>query len=311
MPAGRTASGATIRVTITGDRITDLTPTDAPSWLWLPIIDSHVHLSYWPVATELAASGVEAVVDLAAPEATLDHTSGALHVLAAGPMLTHPDGYPLDGWGHDRYGISCSDAATVTATIDRLVRNGAQVIKLALDDDGLAPSLVETAVTAAHAHHRKVAAHALSDAAAALAGRAGVDILAHTPIEPLTDATVALWRNRAVISTLAAFGGRPSAIDNLRRLRAAGATVLYGTDLGNTRVAGPNPSELTLLRRAGLDDAAITAAMTTTPTAYWNLPFALTAGAEATFLLLDADPRLDASVLLSPRAAWLHGHRVR
>ncbi|MEO7734254.1 MAG: amidohydrolase, partial [Kofleriaceae bacterium] len=61
----------------------------------------------------------------------------------------------------------------------------------------------------------------------------------------------------------------------------------------------------------GLDDAAITAAMTTAPAAYWGLPFALAKGAEATFLVLDGDPRRDAGVLVAPRQAWLRGRRVR
>ncbi|HEX4419688.1 MAG TPA: hypothetical protein VH165_17360 [Kofleriaceae bacterium] len=337
-PAGQLASGGTVRVELAGDRIARLpaiaTPAGAgaATWLWPPIIDSHVHLTYWPVADELARSGIAAVVDLAAPEATLDaapdahgtpapdahgdaapgaHGTPALHVLAAGPMLTHPGGYPLSSWGRDGYGLPCRDPAEVTAAIDRLARRGARVIKLALDDDGLDPALIPVAVAAAHARHLKVAVHALGDASAAAAGRAGVDLLAHTPVEPLADATVALWRGRAVISTLAAFGGRPAAIDNLRRLRAAGATILYGTDLGNTRIAGPNPDEIALLRRAGLDDAAITDAMTTAPAAYWSLPFTVSATAEASFLVLDADPRRDATTLLAPRAIWLRGHRLR
>ena len=54
--------------------------------------------------------------------------------------------------------------------------------------------------------------------------------------------------HHAVVSTLAAFGGSPAAVDNLRRLHAAGATVLYGTDLGNTRDAGPSAEEPTPAR---------------------------------------------------------------
>src|SRR6476646_4298943 len=79
---------------------------------WPAIVDSHVHLAYWPVADELAARGVGAVVDLGAPERTLG--GGApIEVVAAGPMLTHPGGYPLDAWGEDGYGIGCADAACV------------------------------------------------------------------------------------------------------------------------------------------------------------------------------------------------------
>src|SRR5439155_15889882 len=124
-------------------------------------------------------------------------------------------------------------------------------------------------------------------------------------------ATIGAWRGRAVVSTLAAFGGTTSAIDNLRALRAAGVTVLYGTDLGNLRDDGPSMDEIALLRAAGLDDAAITAAMTTTPAAYWHLPFATAMGSEASVLVLDRDPRHDVRALLSPRAIWLRGRAMR
>jgi hypothetical protein len=269
-------------------------PKSAATVEWPAIVDSHVHLAYWPVAGELAARGVGAVVDLGAPESTLG-ASAPIEVVAAGPMLTHPGGYPLDAWGEGGFGVGCGDAACVTQTIDRLASKGARVIKVALDGDGLDPALLPAAVAAAHAHHLKVAVHALSDASAAAAAAAGVDVLAHTPVEPLQPATVAAWRGRAVISTLAAFGGRDSTIANLRALRTAGVTVLYGTDLGNTREAGPSADEIALLRRAGLDDAAITAAMTTTPIAYWGLH-------PATHLVLDSDPRSDAGALLRAKS---------
>jgi hypothetical protein len=274
-----------------------------PGVRWPPIVDSHVHLAYYPVAGDLARHGVLAAVDLAAPEATLGQPQ-LLAVLAAGPMLTHAGGYPLDAWGSAGYGAGCDDAACVTQTIERLVAHGARVIKLALDDDGLAPALVPVAITAAHAHHLKVAVHALSEASAARAAAAGADILAHTPVERLSDATVAAWRGRAVISTLAAFGGSPTAVDNLARLRAAGATILYGTDLGNTRDAGPSADEVALLREAGLDDAAITTAMTTTPIAFWGLDLA------GSYLVLDGDPRHDARQLLHPREVWQRGRHL-
>lgn len=309
-PAGHTADGADVAVVFDGERIARVAPaTPSMEWLWPPIVDSHVHLAYWPVADTLAARGVEVAVDLAAPERTLG-ASSPIHVLAAGPMLTRPGGYPLDAWGSDGFGVGCADAGCVRATIDRLAARGAKLIKLALDDDGLDPALVPIAVDAAHGHHLRVAVHALSDASARLAAQAGADLLAHTPVEPLSDATALAWRGRAVISTLAAFGGSPNAIANLRRLRAAGATVLYGTDLGNLRDDGPSPRELELLRAAGLDDAAITAAMTTAPLAYWGVDLHVGPGAEATFLVLAGDPRRDATVLLAPRAVYVRGRRL-
>ncbi|HEY1547123.1 MAG TPA: hypothetical protein VGG28_04860 [Kofleriaceae bacterium] len=310
---GKVADGSSVSLALAGDHVGSATPSaTANVWLWPPIVDSHVHLAYWPVADQLAASGIGVAVDLAAPERTLrTHEPSAIHVLEAGPMLTRPNGYPLDAWGSDGFGIGCADAACVTSTIDRLVKSGAGVIKLAGDDDGLDASLYPAAVAAAHARHLKVAIHALSNASALAAARAGVDVLAHTPVEPLDDATVQAWRGRAVISTLAAFGGSASAVKNLAKLRAAGVTVLYGTDLGNTRDAGPSSDELKLLRAAGLDDAAITAAMTTTPLAFWGIAAGPSVGREATFVILDGDPRRDASVLLHPHGIYVRGRRLR
>lgn len=308
--AGVLPDGRGVRIDIAGETIAAVEAADASGWLWPVVVDSHVHLAYWDVASQLAASGVGVAVDLAAPER--DAAPKDLHVLSSGPMLTHVDGYPLDAWGSDGYGIGCDDAACVRTAIARLAARGASVIKVALDGDGLAPALVPAVVTAAHERGLPVAAHALSNASARLAATAGVDILAHTPTESLAADTVAVWSGRTVISTLAAFGGADSTIENLRRLRAAGATVLYGTDLGNTRDAGPSAREIELLRSAGMDDAAITAAMTTAPLAYWKLPLATFAtGAEATFLVVDADPQVDVDALVSPREVWIRGQRLR
>lgn len=315
-PAGRTPDGTGVRVDVTGERIARVDqlrgqlrgPTEA-TWLWPPIIDSHVHLAIWPVANELARTGVAAVVDLAAPERALS-TRAPIRVIAAGPMLTSPDGYPLDSWGSDGYGIGCADEASVRAAIDRLAAAGTRVVKLAVDDNGLDPALVPIAIDVAHAKQMKVAVHALSNASAARAAAADADILAHTPVEPLSDDTIQRWRGKAVISTLAAFGGSDAAIENLRRLRAGGVTVLYGTDLGNLRDAGPSAAELQLLARAGLDDAAIVDSMTTAPAKFWGLPFGITVGSEASFLVLDRDPRRNAATLLAPREVWLRGRRM-
>jgi imidazolonepropionase-like amidohydrolase len=84
---------------------------------------------------------------------------------------------------------------------------------------------------------------------------AGADVLAHTPVEPLPEELVreAGTRRLWLISTLHAFGGTSGALENLRRLRAAGVRVAYGTDLGNQDTApGIDAEELGLLVKAGL-----------------------------------------------------------
>ena len=310
-PSGRTPDGEDVRLELDGDQISAIVPSDTTRWLWPSVIDSHVHLAYWPVADALVSSGIAATVDLAAPESVLGERQ-PLHVIASGPMLTSDGGYPLDSWGADGYGVGCGDGSCVTRVIDRLAGRGARVIKIAVDAGGLDPALLPVAVEAAHRHRLRVAVHALRDRSASLAAAAGADLLAHTPVEALRPETVEAWRGRAVVSTLAAFGGSSTAIANLRALRAAGVTVLYGTDLGNLRDAGPSAQEIAHLREAGLDDTAIAAAMTTEPVRYWGLPFGeIAVAAEATFLVLERDPRTDASTLLAPHQVYLRGQRVR
>jgi imidazolonepropionase-like amidohydrolase len=305
--AGQLGDGSLVLLSISGSTIQSVTPGPSTGFvLWPSVVDSHVHLAFYPVGDQLAAHGIGAVVDLAAPEATLG-AAAPLTVIASGPMLTRPNGYPLNSWGADGYGIGCDDTACVIAAIDRLAEKGARVIKLPLDVGGLPRDFLETAVEHAHARKLRVAVHALTAEAAGRAAVAGADILAHTPIEPLPDATIAAWSKGCVITTLAAFGGRQAALDNLRKLRAAGTTVLYGTDLGNLRATGVSADEMSLMRAAGLDDAAITAAMTTTPLAYWELPLGMKAGQEATFVMLDGDPRSRADLLLAPHAVFARG----
>lgn len=265
------------------------TPVDERSRDWLPIVDSHVHLAYYPVADQLAKHGVSAAVDLAAPESALG-TKYPIKVIQAGPMLTHPNGYPLDAWGSDGYGIGCDSPSCVTDAIDRLQQEGARIIKIALDDDGLDERLARYAAIHAHQRHMLVVVHALSDESVRFAAEIDADALAHTPVEALSEATITAWQvrvrkarpidgmavtrdqrpKRAVITTLAAFGGSPIAIDNLRRLRAAGLVVLYGTDLGNLRVDGLSTDEIELMKSAGMTDADVRTSMTSAPWSFWR-----------------------------------------
>jgi imidazolonepropionase-like amidohydrolase len=282
-------------------------------------IDSHVHLAYafGPDAVGsgralLAERGVVAGVDLAAPlgaMAAFDRERW----LTAGPMITAPRGYPTRSWGADGFGLEVSSVPAVRDAVDQLADAGAAVIKVPLEhgpvlrDEDLA-ALIEHA----HARGLKVAAHALGEAQAAHAAELGVDVLAHTPLEPLSDATVQRLRDRAVVSTLMAFGASPTAVDNLRRLHEAGATVLYGTDLGNSPVLGIDVDELALLRRAGLSPREALEAGTTRAAAWWGLPGlgALEPGRAATFVVLDADPLADPSTLARPHAVYVDGMRL-
>ena len=200
------------------------------------------------------------------------------------------------------------------AAVDQLAALGAAAIKLPVTG---APQLADDALAAAaaraHGLGLPVVSHALSDDQARRAALAGVDILAHTPTEALSKATLAAWSGRTVISTLRAFGGSAATLDNLKALRAAGVTVLYGTDFGNTMTPGIDGSELALLLQAGMTPQEILTAGTSAPAAVWGLGGALGAiavGLDASFLVLATDPLVDPMVLASAEAVYLRGVRV-
>jgi imidazolonepropionase-like amidohydrolase len=275
-------------------------------------IDSHVHLAYLDEPGQMADGGIAAVLDLAAPIGWIGREMPPLRVLWSGPMITAEGGYPLRSWGADGYGLPVTDPQSARAAVDRIVAAGAKVIKFPVT----APPVLDDAtmkalVAAAHSHGLKVVVHALGDGDAARAAAAGADVLGHTPVEPLSDATVAAWSKGVVISTLSAFGSSDAAVRNLRRLREAGATVLYGTDFGNTRTPGIDAEEIRLLVAAGLDGRAIIEAGTATPARVWGFTDlgSLAPKKDASLLVYTEDPGEHPEILASPDQVWVAGVR--
>lgn len=271
--------------------------------------DSHVHLAYLDAAQELADNGVVAAVDLAAPVGSMS-TGLPLDVVWSGPMVTADGGYPTQSWGSNGYGTECSDADEARQAVRDHHAAGARVIKVPLQEPLLSDEALRAVADEAHSLGMLVATHALSDEMAAKGAAVGFDVLAHTPTEALSDSTVQAWSGRYVVSTLRAFGGSTTTVDNLGRLHAAGATVLYGTDLGNTRTAAVDPYELQLLAQAGLSNEEILASGTTGADA-WGFALGLEVGRDASFLVVSGDPLVDPAVLGSPEEVWVRGVRRR
>jgi imidazolonepropionase-like amidohydrolase len=299
------------RVAAVGASAGDAELVDVSGRFLVPaFIDAHVHLSYYPVARELVARGVVAAVDLAAPLDAFSLDVQPLTLLASGPMITAVAGYPTRSWGSEGYGLEVANAAEAEAAVDELFRAGAALIKTPFTEEPtLADDVVQALVARAHQHDLKVIAHALSASDARRAAAAGVDVLGHTPVEALDAATLDAFADKAVVSTLAAFGGGAAAVENVRALRQAGATVLYGTDLGNTRDAGIQASELALLELAGLDGAAILEAGTRAPARYFGLPELgeIAPGKRAALLVLAEDPLQTPTTLAHPVQVYVDG----
>ncbi|WP_455905464.1 hydrolase [Microbacterium sp.] len=227
--------------------------------------DHHVHLQLVDHAL-LHDSTLGRVIDLGGnPAAVAALSEGAARFVAvefAGAFLTPVGGYPSDrDWAPAGSFREIADTAAATAAVAEMADAGASCIKVANNSTAgpvFSDLLFRAIVEAAAARGLPVVAHAEGVGEAQRAARLGAARLAHAPFtERLDDAEVAAQAaSVSWISTLAIHEGdtHATAVDNVRRFRAAGGTVLYGTDMGNGPMpVGLNPAELAALRDAGLD----------------------------------------------------------
>jgi hypothetical protein len=232
--------------------------------------DHHVHLQLVD-HTLLAGSTLGRVVDLGAnPEVVAGLEAGAVDIAFAGAFLTPVGGYPSDReWAPAGSVREIADADAAAAAITEMADAGASRIKVASNahagpvfDDALFRTIVELAA----ARGLPAVAHAEGRGQAQRAARLGAAQLAHAPFtERLDDAEIAEQAaSVSWISTLAIHSGADLriALDNVRRFHAAGGILRYGTDMGNGPTpVGLNAGEVTALRDAGLDDAALLRAL--------------------------------------------------
>lgn len=216
------------------------------------------------------AHGTTTVVDLGGPLRGVLAIRQRLRTLpepapryvVAGPVLTAPNGYPLD-WAPRAMAVDLEvveeidSAARARAVVDRLALAGVDVVKIAsmdvsYNERALPVMPIETfraVVDAAHAHRLRVFVHAHTADGYQKALDGGADVIAHSSFEPLSDAVIAEVARRQipVIPTLwvfAAFGHarhHPEYLEELRpqllpgwfarladfdrRMRAAGDTL--------------------------------------------------------------------------------------
>ena len=271
--------------------------------------DRHVHAELGDTVVMLRR-GVTAVRDLAWPpdrifplaEASeLPGFHGPL-IRAVGPMLTAPGGYPTKAtWAPAGTGLEIDDAADAAGAVAALGQRGATAIKVSLNAHaGPTPSdaVLMAVCDAAHDLDLPVTAHTEGAGQVARALGAGIDELAHTPwTERLSDVLLAsAARSMRIVSTLDIFSfgdvtpDLRTACDNLVRFRAAGGTVVYGTDLGNGAIpAGIHVREALMLHEAvRMSPEEVLVAMTAGP---------LEAGGPADLLVLGSDPLMRLEVL--------------
>jgi imidazolonepropionase-like amidohydrolase len=271
-------------------------------WFFLPgAVDHHVHIGLSDPRSVLRG-GVTACRDLAWPAEDIfpicdisqaTDFDGPV-VVAAGPMITAPGGYPSRaGWCPEGGWIEVRGPDQAAATVTDLVRHDPAVIKVALNAEA-GPTLDDAALVAvcdtAHARGLRVTAHVEGRGQTERALGAGVDELAHCPwTERLSDdLAAAVARRMTVVTTLDIHSyGRDTpelgvAVDNLRRIAGAGGRIRYGTDLGNGPIPpGIHAGEAVHMAAAGLGVDEVLRAL---------LPGPLRSGALADVVGLRADP---------------------
>jgi imidazolonepropionase-like amidohydrolase len=271
--------------------------------------DRHVHIGLADPGAVLLG-GVTAVRDLAWPPdvifpladaSELPTFNGPL-IRAAGAMITAPGGYPTaDRWAPPGTGMQIRGAEEATSAVEGLADRGAAAIKVSLNAEaGPTPTDGELAaiVQAARERGLPVTAHVQGAGQAERALGAGVNEFAHCPwSERLSESVLeAAAKAVRIVSTLDiwSFGNVTpelrTAADNMARFRAAGGTVVYGTDLGNGAIPpGIDVREVLLLRETvGMTADEILEALVAGP---------LESGGPADLIALARDPREDLTAL--------------
>ncbi len=284
-------------------------------------IDSHVHIGLSDPAAVLHG-GVTTARDLAWPVDVIfelarrseDPSFPGPRILAAGPMLTAPGGYPMKaGWAPPGTGIEVSDEAEAVNAVARLAEAGAAIIKVALNPPAgpvLDFDTLGAIVGAAGSHGLDVTAHVAGLDELEKALDAGVHELAHmlmsTERIPSSLIERMVEEGMRVVSTLSIREGHDLrlAIENTQRFVQAGGTLLYGTDLGND---GPEPGidrkEIQALTEAGLSGPEIVRSATVGAAGPLGLDDrgAIEPGLVADLVLLDERAVSDATALTKIR----------
>ena len=246
-------------------------------------INSHVHKAYDAVTLQnWLKGGVTTVRDLG-PFSNSDYIKKRdefnrdlqnARIIAATPLITKPGGYG---------GLFVESPEDAAAKVNGLIDYGADIIKIALEDDlqgrtwpMMSPEEAKSIVAAAHARNKRVSAHVSHVRNLPVAIDAGVDDIAHMVVEPMENElinkivekdiywvpTLELWQG---VSKIHSLDWDSIAADNLSRFFKAGGKVALGTDFAGYICSfdkGFPITEVTLLKKAGLSNMDIIVAAT-------------------------------------------------
>jgi imidazolonepropionase-like amidohydrolase len=171
----------------------------------------------------------------------MNRSARTARLLAVGPIVTVPGGYPEAIWGGG--GLEVTSVADAGAQVDRLIHAGCDTVKISLESgqlfgrDGLpmlSPAEVKAIVEVAHAHGKRVSAHAMVTKDIERAVDGGVDEIAHFDTEnipqSLVKRMVAAHIDWVPTLELLHLVRAPLGGDGLKRFVRLGGIVALGTD---------------------------------------------------------------------------------
>jgi imidazolonepropionase-like amidohydrolase len=171
----------------------------------------------------------------------LNRNSKQARLLAVGPLITVPGGYPQAIWGVSDLEVSSVEDARVKT--GQLIAAGCDTVKIALESGEifgqtglpmLSQEEVEAIVEVAHAHGKRVAAHAMVNADLERAVDGGVDEVAHMDVQDapqeLIERMVAAHIDWIPTFELLHLARATIYGDSFKRFVRAGGIVALGTD---------------------------------------------------------------------------------
>ncbi|MGA8603559.1 MAG: amidohydrolase family protein [Thermoplasmata archaeon] len=240
-------------------------------------------------------------------------------IYTAGPSVFPPHGIPYYLRGALPFWLrpfvpQPSSAASAARLARRNIARGADLVKLftgSYVERGRVTTMPEpiarAAVEVAHAHGQLVFSHPSNLEGTRIAIRSGVDVLAHPPdtTEGVDDSVLQqmVERKMAMIPTLKMFADTASSrreyllpiYEVVRRFRALGGQLLFGTDVGYMTDYATE-DEFRALERSGVDGREILRMLTTAPAHWFGVggeTGSVAVGRRADLVVLEADPMRD------------------
>jgi imidazolonepropionase-like amidohydrolase len=299
--------------------------------------NAHVHQAYnennlktWAQSgvTTVRELGGNLQNDLFAFRDRVNKNPQCARLVAAGPIVTVPDGYPTIPFGAS-YSFYVTSTEDARQKVNQLLDDGADLIKIALESGVifgqtiamLSPEEAAAIVDVAHQWNTVVSAHVTVSQDLSKALDAGVDDIAHMVVDNLPDnliqrmiaddvywvPTLELWYGSGQLGS--------AATDNLGKFFKAGGKVALGTDYAGYTCPfdlGMPIREIKWMIGAGMTPMQVIVAATKNAAHVCNLESelgTLKVGKTADVLVVNGNPLEDIDALLNVHMV-IHGGEI-